>query len=338
MYYGLVPRENLDAGMALLAGALREPSIARDALAQEIEVVLAEFDLNDSDSEAVIRRRVLDLLFAPLANRKQPIGDRDVIAAATPDKLRALYDRYYVPNNALLVLSGDIDAARGSALAKKYFGDWKRGPDPFKTRPVPKFPPLARDAVDVVSMQRNDSRLVVAWQGPDPAHDDRAALAADLIGPIALQSSQFFRSTVGGGVIGAGLGFTRATRTGMLSAELEITSGEESAAVSRLRAVLNGLPDSITDEQVETAKDTIWSARFSNADASSGAAFQIAGDWAYSGFDYHSEYLDRLYDLTREDVVDVLERYVLGQPKAAVLSGKALSPDSAGVPQLKEPW
>src|SRR4029078_6429716 len=92
MYYGLVPIEHLDAGLELLAGALRSPSLAQEALAQEIQVVLAEFDLNDSASEDVMRRRVRDLLFASLANRKQPIGNRDVIAAATPDKLRALYD------------------------------------------------------------------------------------------------------------------------------------------------------------------------------------------------------------------------------------------------------
>jgi zinc protease len=47
---------------------------------------------------------------------------------ATPGVLKAFYDKYYAPNNAILAISGDLTAAKATELAKKYFGDWKSRP------------------------------------------------------------------------------------------------------------------------------------------------------------------------------------------------------------------
>jgi zinc protease len=47
---------------------------------------------------------------------------------ATPEALKAFHDKYYVPNNAILAISGDLTVAKAMELAKKYFGDWKSHP------------------------------------------------------------------------------------------------------------------------------------------------------------------------------------------------------------------
>jgi zinc protease len=47
---------------------------------------------------------------------------------ATPEALKAFYDKYYAPNNAILAISGDLTVAKATVLAKKYFGDWKSHP------------------------------------------------------------------------------------------------------------------------------------------------------------------------------------------------------------------
>jgi zinc protease len=338
-YYGVMPRDNLDAGMALLAGALRAPLIDPAALNDEIQVVLAELDLDDSDPDRVQNRRLMELLFQRYPNRKNVIGKHDVIAGATPDDLRALYDRYYVPNNALLVLSGDLDKARGVALAHEYFGDWARARDPFEVDKVPEHPMLSRDTADVSRAARSDARLLVSWQGPDPRHDLAAMDAAGLLGQITIESSQSFRSVVGDGVIGGSMYFNDASHTGVFTAELTIASGAERSAIERLRTAVSQLPSSITQAQLETARDLIWADRLSTADASTSAAFQIAGDWTFAGLDYHERYLDSLYDVTRANVVDVLESYVIGHPKAAVLvSGSDTLNSSELRSLLEQPW
>jgi zinc protease len=47
---------------------------------------------------------------------------------AAPGALKAFHDLYYVPNNAILAISGDLTVANATELAKKYFGDWKSHP------------------------------------------------------------------------------------------------------------------------------------------------------------------------------------------------------------------
>jgi len=50
------------------------------------------------------------------------------IVTATPEALKAFHDKYYVPNNAILAISGDLTVAKATELAKKYFGEWKSRP------------------------------------------------------------------------------------------------------------------------------------------------------------------------------------------------------------------
>jgi zinc protease len=47
---------------------------------------------------------------------------------ATPKALKAFHDKHYVPNNAILAISGDLTVAKATELAKKYFGEWESRP------------------------------------------------------------------------------------------------------------------------------------------------------------------------------------------------------------------
>jgi zinc protease len=54
----------------------------------------------------------------------------DSLSKATPETLKAFHDKYYAPNNAILAIAGDVTPAQATALAKKYFGEWKNHPVP----------------------------------------------------------------------------------------------------------------------------------------------------------------------------------------------------------------
>lgn len=114
-FFYTLPRDNLEAGLGLMADSLAFPELDEQALAQEVDVVLAEFDLNDSDWESVQDRRLIELLFDRHPSRKNPLGERSVVERATRRALRDMHDRFYVPNNALLVLAGDVTEHDGRA-------------------------------------------------------------------------------------------------------------------------------------------------------------------------------------------------------------------------------
>jgi zinc protease len=67
----------------------------------------------------------------------------------TPEALKGFHDKYYTPGNAILAISGDVTLEQATALAKKYFGEWKGGPPPaMKTANVPAPAPAKVYLVD----------------------------------------------------------------------------------------------------------------------------------------------------------------------------------------------
>ena len=92
------------------------------------------------------------------------IGSHADIQAARLDDVRAFFRQYYVPNNASLVIVGDIDVARTKALVEKYFGTIPRGAD-VPRRVIPAAPPTREERVsltDTVELPR----VIMGWLTP----------------------------------------------------------------------------------------------------------------------------------------------------------------------------
>ncbi|MFN6933954.1 MAG: M16 family metallopeptidase [Tsuneonella sp.] len=127
-----VPEANpakLEEVFKLLSGMIREPTLSAKGLSEDLPIVLAE-----KREQAAAAQRVAEesrkTIFAGqrLANRL-PIGTEATLTAATPASVRAFHDRWYRPENAVIVVAGDADPAVLASLVERYFGDWKgRGP------------------------------------------------------------------------------------------------------------------------------------------------------------------------------------------------------------------
>ncbi len=76
--------------------------------------------------------------------RHEVIGSMEDLDAATEADLKDFYNRYYAPDNAVLIIAGDIDTAITKGLIEKYFGPIAAGP-PIKRVPVPPIPPPAAE-------------------------------------------------------------------------------------------------------------------------------------------------------------------------------------------------
>jgi len=106
------------------------------------------------------------------------IGSMTDLDAASIDDVRAFFKSYYTPNNATLVVGGDVDVPTAKALAQKYFGDVPRGPVVTRT-PPPVFQ-LDSDRVAMIEDRVQVPRVYNAWHtvkafGPDDATLDIVA-------------------------------------------------------------------------------------------------------------------------------------------------------------------
>ena len=318
-YFYSMASDRLEPALELLSDSLRAPTLQAETLKRETAAVLAEFDLNDSNWDSVTRRHAFELLFDAFPNRTDALGRREAIERVTPQALRAMHDTYYVPNNAQLVLVGDVVASDGLKLAKRYFGSWKRAEDPFAAHPVPENPALSRTATDVLTGKIKESRLLVAYQGPSTDTDFRGAVAADVLARLSVLGNQEFRKLISPPeVIGGRIWHWPSRHKGVIALELYIGTGYEGSAIASLE-LMRDYVDHISDSELTAAKDALWTGRLRVASANLPLALQFSDDWAlFGGSDPHA-YLEALYAIGPDDLARLFQRYISARPRAGVL-------------------
>jgi predicted Zn-dependent peptidase len=129
-YFETVPSNRLNLALWLEAERMENLTVTPENFDREREVVKEERRLridNQPYGEAFL---TLDTLAAdwPPYNHTV-IGSMDDLSAATAEDVLAFYEQYYVPNNAALVISGDVTLEEAREMVGEYFGDIARGPD-----------------------------------------------------------------------------------------------------------------------------------------------------------------------------------------------------------------
>ncbi|MGB3805787.1 MAG: insulinase family protein [Erythrobacter sp.] len=125
-----IDRTKLSESFKLLSGMVREPVLSDANVSAELPIVLAE--KRERGGAAL---RVSDLtrrtFFAGqrLATR-QPIGQVETLEGATGETVQAFYNRWYRPENTVVVVAGDEDPVVLAGLVEQWFGDWQGEGEP----------------------------------------------------------------------------------------------------------------------------------------------------------------------------------------------------------------
>ncbi|MBI0476305.1 insulinase family protein [Sphingomonas sp. MA1305] len=123
--------QTLDESLKILSGMMANPTLTDAAVAAERPIVLAE-RREQPGPQVRLGDAANALFFAgqPLADRS-PIGTLKTLEAATGASIKAFHDRWYRPERAVVIISGDVDAATLGQLVVKHFAGWQgHGPDP----------------------------------------------------------------------------------------------------------------------------------------------------------------------------------------------------------------
>jgi zinc protease len=243
-YYLTLPADSLDGGLRFLASALRNPLFREDELKREKEVVLGEYDRNEAEPGFEFIQKSTALLYPGQGSRKNTIGDRDVIAKVTPDQMRYIQKKYYVPNNSTLIVTGDVDPEKVFALAEKYYGDWPRGVDPFVADPIPPIPALDGNKSLIVEQPINAVAVLIQWQGPSVGKDPAATFAADVFSDaLNTPGSTFQKNLVDTGLWqGIGVNYYTLNQVGPISISGQTTPEKFRPPWQRSSVRLPGLP------------------------------------------------------------------------------------------------
>ena len=326
-YYMTVTADRLGDAVGLLSAALRTPLFRQDELERERVVVLGEYDRNESSPGFRLSRAVDEKLWTDAGSRKNTIGDREVIQTTTPEKMREIQRRYYVPNNTALIVTGDVKPAEVFALAERHLGSWERGPDPFVENPIPPIKPLTKNEAVIVEEPIGAVLVIMQWHGPSVGKDPGATYAADVFSDLVNQpGSGFHQRLIDSGLFqSVGVNYYTLNHVGPISIIGQTTAPQLKPALAALEAEISRFSDPayFTKAELEAVKtQRIVSSAFGRERASSFAQ-TIGFWWSVASLEYYMGYVDNMASQTAADLKSYVDRYIIGKPR---VTGVLISP------------
>ncbi len=178
-YYEVFPSNNLELGLWLESERLMHPIINKIGVDTQSEVVQEERRLSyDNAPYGRWREQMFINLFKKHPYRWQTIGSLEHLASASLDDFKEFNKKYYVPNNAVLVVAGDIEIDKAKKMIQDYFG------------PIPKGDEIQRNTfvedpiVSTIKAKYHDPNIqipAILMGYRTPAQTDRDAYILDMV-------------------------------------------------------------------------------------------------------------------------------------------------------------
>ncbi|MDX8540937.1 pitrilysin family protein [Mesorhizobium abyssinicae] len=307
--------------MAFEADRMRNLILTDDVIKTERDVILEERRSRiDSSPQALLEEEVDATLWQNQPYRIPVIGWMQEMEQLNRTDAIAFYDKYYRPNNAVLVVAGDVEPDTVKALAEKTYGKVARGPDlPPRIRPVEPEQNTKR------SVTLSDARVSVPtfstqWVVPSyhtarPGEAEALDLLAEILGGgnrsrlyqqlvvkqgIAAEAGAYFQGTM--------LDATNFTIYGAPRGDAKL--GDVEAAVDA--EVARIARDGVTDDELEKAKQRYVRSMIFARDKQDDMANMYGSTLATGGnVQDVLEWPDRIRKVTADEVKAVAARYLV---------------------------
>jgi zinc protease len=330
-YFFTLGSKEVNEGLRFLNSAIRYPLFLTEEMKKENPVVDGEFQRGESSPFWPLIDKFNHKMWGDLFSRKNVIGDHNVILTCTTEKMNVIKDKYYYPNNSILVIAGNIKNDDVLKQVTTIFGDWKPSDfDPFQKWPIPEFKPLnPADSLSfaVTSPNAQVPALQIGWMGPDTRNDVKNTLVADVFSYILTQkNSKFQKNLVDSGyALNAGVSYQTQAHVGPISLFMIPNPAKFAASFKALQAQLNQFdaPDYFTDEQIETAKIKLANGEKYGSEVTSNYVHTLTFWWASASLNYYFNYIDEIGKVTRADLQEYVRKYIKGKP---AVKGLLLNP------------
>ena len=322
-YYFTLPSANLKPGLKFMNSAIRYPIFIKEDMAMENEIVNAEFTRQESSPIFPLIDADKRHMWGDNYSRKNVIGNHDVILSATPSKMDSVKNKYYWPNNSVLVIAGDVKVNEAFKSAEEIFGSWKASPfDPFKKWPIPEFKPLTKNDYYIIeSTTMPVPYMLFSWHGPDTRNDIPATYAADVFSFIVNQNgSKLKKALINSGLAQeASVNYYTQKYTGPISFMVSPNPAKIKECYEEVlkQIALWDEDDYLSEVQIERAKRLLSISQVERREVTSDYAHLLSFWWASASVDYYTHYEENLNKITRADLLNYVRKYIKGKPFCA---------------------
>ncbi len=332
-YFFSVPAEDLDLALRIEATRMRGLLSTEALWKHERGAIEQEVAQDLSSPEYVCYTRLLSALFKDTPYAHDALGTRASFDRTTGAMLRQFHATWYAPNNAILVIAGDVDPQAALKEAERLFGAIPRSKLP--PRPAVKLQPVSAETLHFDTDQPYGTAMI-AFRMPGYDSPDYAA-AQVLADVLSSQRDDLYGLVVQGKALNAGFSLNAFSPAGIGYAVVTYPSGADSAKLlDEVRAILkNKIAHGISPDLVEVARRRELASAEFQKNSISGLAMLWSQALAVEGRASPDEDLAALKRVTTADVERVARKYLdLDHAVTAVLapatSGKPVTSKGFG--------
>ncbi len=330
-YYFTIPSYNLEKGLEFWAYAVKEPLFLEEELIPERDVVASEIQGMITTPSNIFSASQTKKMFYKYPWRRDVGGSIEIIKNATVEQLKDIQRRFYIPNNAALFVGGDVNPKEVLEYTKKYYGDWKRGPDPW-AKPLDPHPALPADVNLIYPDSTFYSRygfVRISWRGPDVLKDTADTYSIDVFLFLVQNPNGKFKKNIykasailldpeymdvsyptqrDGGVI-----YFYAYIDTAIDNIVEEVEKLRKAVIDEFDKVAND-PNYFTAEELELAKTKLSDNNLFSMETPSSFISTISFWWTTATTDYFFNYEDNCKKVTVNDIQTLIKKYIIGKP------------------------
>ncbi len=175
-YFEVLPSNQLELGLWLESERMLHAKIDTGGVNTQREVVKEEKRTNyDNQPYMSFQEKIFDAAYDNHPYSWIPIGSLEDLNTAELETFIEFYEMYYVPNNATLSISGDIDLAQAEEWVRKYFAGIPKGTQEIR-RPEVEVPAMAGERRDTVYDNIQLPAVFMGYRLPEQTHPDAYAL------------------------------------------------------------------------------------------------------------------------------------------------------------------
>ena len=312
VYYLSMASRFAERGLDVLGDMVFNPSFDPTEFTREKEVVLEEVRKHEDDPRRELSEALFHEAYPNHPYGRPIIGYEDTISGFTRDDAVRFHQRWYRPDNMILVAAGDLDSNKIRPVIEKIFGR------PASAETAVWMPPARNDSggprAEIMRKDVETARLTLAF--PIPEYDSQDTIALDVLGSILgsgrtsrlYQSLRQEKELVHG--ISAGTYNPKGPGLFLITADLDSDKVEEA-----VRAVMAEIADLIkngvqSDELDRTRLNTqaafVYSRSTMSGEARVAASFEVMeGDWRGA-----AEYLADLDKVTPGEIQKAAAKYL----------------------------
>jgi zinc protease len=316
--------KNFPATLELLADVTLNPSFPAEEVERQRASRLASL-VQQRDNPAQVAAQVTA---AALYGPKHPYGYSEIgteasVKALTRDDLMAFWKQNFVPNNAALVVAGDISMDELRALAEKSFGGWARGTPAQPALGAPATTPARVVVVDKPGSPQTQVRVAsigAARSSPDfrPIQVMNVALGGLFSSRINMNLREQHGYTYG-----ASSQFLFRRAPGPFQVASGVRTDVTGPAVTEIFKEVRGMVDRpVSQDELKKAKDSLSNSLPGAFETSANAVNNFSNVFIYDlGLDYYSRYAEQVNAVTADQTLAAARKYLVPSGMVVVAVG-----------------